>query len=101
MYRILSLLFIALAIVAFTSRPLLAGKEMVYEVKVVTVGDGKITVIFKGEDKEYPHDLAKDAKITLDGKKAKLEDLKKGYQAKVTMDDKHLITKIEATSKGK
>jgi hypothetical protein len=99
--RIPFLAVLAVALVVLAGPALLAADDKIHEVKVVKAGDGKITVIFKGEDKEYPHDVAKDAKITLDGKKAKLEDLKKGYQAKVTMNDKHVITKIEAKSKDK
>jgi len=45
--------------------------------------------------------VAKDAKITLDDKKAKLEELKEGFPAKVTLDDKFVVTKIDAKSKKK
>jgi hypothetical protein len=47
-----------------------------------------------------PH--PKDAKVTRDGKDAKLSDLKKGDKVTVTVDkkgDKNVITKIEAKSK--
>jgi hypothetical protein len=41
-------------------------------------------------------------KITCDGKKCKLEDLKEGFTVKVTMSqDESMVTKIEAKSKGR
>jgi hypothetical protein len=99
--RIPCLLIVAVALVALAGRPLLAAEDKVQEAHVVKVADGKITLHFKGADKPHTHDVAKDATITLDGKKAKLEDLKEDFSAKVTMDDKHVITKIEAKSKDK
>lgn len=99
--RIPFLLVASVALVALTGLPLGAADEKVHDAHVVKVAEGKITLHFKGADKPHTHDVAKDAKITLDGKKAKLEDLKEDFSAKVTMDDKHVITKIEARSKGK
>jgi hypothetical protein len=99
MYRMLSLSVAALALVLFAVNPTRAD-ESVHEGHVVKVAAGKLTMT--GEDKkEHTHDVAKDAAITLDGKKAKLEDLKPHMHAKVTMDDKHTITKIEAHSQDK
>jgi hypothetical protein len=96
--RVLSLSFGALALVAFVGAPALAADEKAaHEGHVVKVAAGKLTMT--GSDKkEHIHDVAKDAEITLDGKKAKLEDLKPHAHVKVTMDDKHTITKIEAHS---
>ena len=101
--RIPCLLIVAAALVALAGRPLLAADDKAHEheAHVVKVADGKITLHFKGADKPHTHDVAKDAAITLDGKKAKLEDLKEDFPVKVTMDDKHVITKIEARSKDK
>ena len=45
--------------------------------------------------------MAKDAKITLDDKKAKLEDVKEGFHVSVTMNAEFVLTKIEAKSKAK
>jgi hypothetical protein len=101
MFRTLSLLFVSLALIGLAGLPLLAADEKFHEAHVVKVGDGKITLHFKNAEKPHTHEVAKDAKITLDGKKAKLEDLKEDFSAKVVMDDKHVITKIEAKSKGK
>jgi hypothetical protein len=99
--RVLSLCFAALALVAFAGAPALAADEKTaHDGHVVKVAHGKLTMT--GEDKrEHTHDVAKDAAITLDGKKAKLEDLKPHTHVKVTMDDKHTVTKIEAHSHDK
>jgi hypothetical protein len=98
--RILAL-SVALVAVSLAGLPLHAADDKVYEGHIVkvNVAESQITLHFKGADKPHTHDVAKDAKITLDGKKAKLEDLKEGFSAKFTMDDKHVITKIEAKSK--
>ena len=99
MSRIPFLAATAMAFVVLAGPQLLAVEEKVHEVTVVKAGDGKITLTFKGDEKKHDHDVAKDAEITLDGKKAELEDLKEGFPAKVTLDDKFLVHKIEAKSK--
>jgi hypothetical protein len=96
--RIPCLVVVAVALVALAGLPLRAAGDKVYEGHVVKVTEGKITVHFKGANTPHTHDVAKDATITLDGKKAKLEDLKEDFAVKVTMDDKFVITKIEAKS---
>ena len=101
MFRIPFLLFAAVAMVAMVGLPLRAADEKLHEATVVKVGDGKITLTFKGDAKKHTHDVAKDAKIILDDKKAKLEELKEGFPVKVAWDDTFVITKIEAESKGK
>lgn len=76
-------------------------KDAVHEGHVVKVADGKLTMV-GADKKEATHPVAKDAKVTLDGKDAKLEDLKKHTPVKVTMKEeggKHTVTKIEATTK--
>ena len=93
MYRMLSLSVAALAL--FAAGPAVSDdKGTVHDGHVVKVAPGKLTMAGK-DKKEHTHDVAKDAAITLDGKKAKLEDLKPHTHVKVTMDDKHTITKIE------
>ena len=101
MYRILSVMFVATAMFALVGLPLLAQDEKVHQATVVKAGKGKITLTFKGDDSKHTHDVAKDAKITLDDKMAKLEELKEGFPVRATMDDKFVITKIDAKSKTK
>ncbi len=92
---------VVVALVALAGLPLLAADDKAKEATVVKAGDGKITLTFKGDDKKHTHDVAEDAKITLDDKKVKLEELKEGFPANVTMDDKFVVTKIDAHSKKK
>ena len=100
MFRIPFLAIMAVALFALAGPSLRAADDMVHEATVVKAGEGKITLTFKGDEKKHTHDVAKDAKITLDGKDAKLEDLKEGATVKATMDDKFVVHKIEAKSKG-
>ena len=97
--RIPYLVIMAVALLALAGTTLYAAEDKVHEATVVKAGDGKITLTFKGDDQKHTHDVAKDARITLDDKKAKLEELKEGFPVKVTWDDKFVITKIEAKSK--
>lgn len=78
---------------------LLAVKIRVYEVTVVKAGVGKMTLTLKGIGYKHTYDVATDVTITLDDKKANLEELKEGFPANVTMDNKFIVTRIEATSK--
>ena len=59
-------------------------KDDVHHGHVVKVADGKLTMV--GDDKkEVTHEVAKDAKITLDGKDAKLGDIAKGALVTFTL----------------
>lgn len=67
----------------------------------VQVKDGKLTLTSKGSDKKNTFDIAKDSTVSLDGKAAKLDDLKEGFTIVVMLGEKHVVTKIEALSKPK
>lgn len=99
MSRIPFLAILAVALVALAGLSVRAADDKVHEVTIVKAGDGKITMTMKGDEKKHNHDVAKDAKITLDDKASKLEELKEGFPAKVTMDDKFVVHKIDAKSK--
>jgi hypothetical protein len=69
------------------------------KVKEVKAADGKLIMTDKDGKNEHSHFVAKDAKITVDGKPGKLEDLKPGQVIRVTTkkkDDKVLAVAIEA-----
>jgi hypothetical protein len=68
---------------------------------VVKAGEGKLVLTAKGQQKQLTRNVAKDAPVTLDGKPAKLEDLKEGFHVAVALGPKHVVTKIEAHSKAK
>lgn len=99
MSRILPLCFAVLTLAVLASQPVLAANEETHEGMVVKAGGAKLTMTMKGEEKEHTHTVAKDAKITLDGKAVKLEDLKKGFHVEVTVHGEHGIVKIAAHSK--
>lgn len=100
MFRMLSMSFVAMALAVSMSQASLA-EEKAHEGLVVKVAEGKLTMTMLDGSKEHTHDITKDTKVTLDDKPAKLEDLKKGFQIKVTMKDEKVVTKIDAHSKKK
>jgi hypothetical protein len=95
--RSLPFLLAMLALVLYAVEPAYAHDKA--EGTVVKAGEGKLTA--KGKNQEHTHDVAKEATVTLDGKPAKLEDLKEGFHVVVMFGEKHVITKIEAHSKAK
>jgi hypothetical protein len=102
---LVALAFVALAL--FVMQPALAAdqkdKESTHEGKVVKAGNGQLMMTDLTGANRHTHKVAADAKITLDGKEAKLEDLKEGYNVKVTFtgsgDKDTTATKIDARSK--
>ncbi len=67
------------------------------EGKVVSVTGDKLTSTC-GKGQEHHHIVAKDAKVTCDGKASKLSDLKAGTSVRMTTckDDKNKVTAIES-----
>jgi len=93
----------ALAAVALVvwAVPAFADEEKAgtHEGKVVKVEAGKLTMSDKEGKNQHTHAVPATAQITLDGKAAKLEDIKAGAKVKVTTEkvgDKIQVTKIEA-----
>ena len=68
-----------------------------HEGKVVSVAGDKLTTTCS-EGKEHCHTVAKDAKVTCDGKASKASDLKAGADVRVTThkDDKTVATAVES-----
>ena len=96
MFRLFSILLVGLILTS----PAFAADE-VHEGKVLLAKDGKITLQDKDGNSEV-FTVAADAKITLDGKPAKLGDLANGNVAKVTVKtvgDKKTAIIIEAKEK--
>ena len=92
--------FALLAVVALVAwaAPVYGEEEVkagTHEGKVVKVEAGKLTMTDKDGKNEHSHAVAKDAKITIDGKDGKLTDLKKGDKITVTMGADKKVTKIE------
>jgi hypothetical protein len=78
---------IALAVVAaiLVSNTCWAADPVTHEGMVLSAGGGKLTMKDKG-GKEMTHAVGSEAKITVNGKPGKLEDLKLGTPIRVTTD---------------
>lgn len=99
--RSVALLFAVVALSLLLSQSSWSGDDKPHHGTVVKVADGKLTMTFKGDKKQHTHEVAKDAKITVDEKNAKLDDLKEGFHVHVWMNSTHALTKIEAKSSTK
>ncbi len=94
--RPVTTMLVAFALAACFSQRASAHEDR--EGKVVKAGDAKLTMTVKDEKKDQVLDVAKDAKIKLDGKAAKLDDLKAGFGVTVTIHKREII-EIDARSK--
>jgi hypothetical protein len=73
--------------------------DKTHEGKVVSAGNGKLVMTDNDGKNEHTHAIAATTKITLDGKDAKLADLKAGDNIKVTQDGTGAVTAVAATTK--
>lgn len=73
-----------------------AEKDQIHDGLVVSVGDGKLVMTDKDAKNEHTHTIATTTKITLDGKTAKLTELKKGDSVKVTTSSAGAVTMVDA-----
>ena len=101
-YQTISLGSIALAVLAGSAAAFTAedAKEVTHDGTIVSITSTELVMKAK-DDKEHTHTLAKDAKLTLDGKTCKAEDLKAGLKIRVTTKtaDDNVATNVEAISK--
>src|SRR3954464_12592864 len=97
MWRFLILLTAGVLMTSILSNDVLAA-DIIHEGKVSTAGQGKIAIIAKnGDNKQF--DVADDAKITLNGKPAKLSDVEVGDVVTLTVKErqgKQVAVVIEA-----
>jgi len=102
MFRSLALVAaVAVGFALVGGHALAAEEKTIDNLKIGKVDGTKITVESDKGDK-HTAEVAGDAKITLDGKAAKLSELKEGTKVKVTIkkdDGKITVLKIEASSK--
>ena len=98
-FRCVPVFLAALTLLLYAASPTLAHEKE--EGTVVKAGEGKLVLTTKGQQKQVTREVAKDAPVNLDGKPAKLEDLKEGFHVAVALGPKHVVTKIEAHSKAK
>ncbi len=100
-YQTISMSAIALAVLARSAMAFTAeeAKETMHDGTIVSITSTEL--VMKSNDKEHTHTLAKHAKMTLDGKDCKAEDLKAGLKIRVTTKngDAKDATNVEAISK--
>lgn len=84
------------ALVALVSGPACAA-DKTHEGTVVSAAEGKLVMTDKEGKNEHSHVIAAGTKVTLDGKDAKLVELKKGDAVQVTMDPEGQVVAIAAT----
>jgi formylmethanofuran dehydrogenase subunit D len=64
---------------------------------IVSVAEGKLVMSDADGKNEHTHAIGLTAKITLNGKEAKLADLKKGDKVKVTASEDGKVSAVAAT----
>ena len=64
---------------------------------IVSVAEGKLVMSDADGKNEHTHNIGPTSKITLNGKEAKLADLKKGDKVKVTAGEDGKVTAVAAT----
>jgi sporulation protein YlmC with PRC-barrel domain len=92
-------LSIVVAVLGLVSAAILAAEK--HEGKVVEAGDGKLVMTDTDGTNQHAHTVPTDATITLDGKTASLDDLKKGITVEISTDKKNgdsVVTRIVARS---
>src|SRR5262245_10381211 len=97
MFARMMTLVVAEGVMAACAARLGAIDDKTHEGKVVTVGEGKLVMADKDGTNEHTHMIPETAKITLDGKAAKLFDLKKNDLVLVTVDGGGKVTTVAAT----
>ena len=92
--RILTGLVVISALVVLV--PQCWAEEKSHEGTVVSTAEGKLVMTDKDGKNEHTHMIAATTNVTLNGKAAKITDLKKGDSVKVTMDAGK-VTAVAAT----
>jgi hypothetical protein len=78
--------------------PILAADDAkTHDGLVVSSAEGKLVMSDKEGKNEHTHQIGADCKVTLDGKAAKITDLKKGDKVKVTTGDGGKVLSVAAT----
>ena len=94
-------LALATAVVGANPAQMVRAIDEIHEGKVVSVGDGKLTVLDRRDDDNDTFVVTASTKITRNGKPAKLSDIQLGDMASVTatsQDGMLLAKEITAAS---
>ena len=92
--RILTSVFVVVVVAALASNSW--AQEKSHEGTVVSTAEGKLVMADKEGKNEHTHMIAATTSVTLNGKAAKITDLKKGDAVKVTLDSGK-VTAVAAT----
>ena len=92
--KILTGLVVIVAVVALASQS--GAEEKSHQGTVVSAAEGKLVMADKDGKNEHTHMIAATTNVTLNGKAAKITDLKKGDTVKVTVDSGK-VTTVAAT----
>jgi biopolymer transport protein ExbD len=98
--RLLNVVLVLVA-AAVVHTALIRAEERAVECTVVQAGDGKMTVTDPGGNQKTAA-VARDAKITLDGKECKWSDLKSGMKVRLSVrkeGGQPVIVGVEVVSK--
>jgi hypothetical protein len=98
MFKLTALLLVVAATTMVATGAVYAAEKS-HDGKVVSVSEGKLVMTDNDGKNEHSHKIETTSKITLDGKAAKLSDLKAGDQIKVTQDDAGKVTAVAAMRK--
>jgi hypothetical protein len=88
---------LALVVALVVLTPSAWAADKTHDGIVVSTAEGKLVMTDKDGKNEHTHTIGAAAKITLDGKAAKLADLKKGDAVKVTAGEDGAVKSVAAT----
>ena len=101
LHRLLPAVLVLTAVILLVGAPGLAQvKEGTHEGVVVKAGGEKLVMTDKDGKNQHIHTVSKTAKITLDNKEVRLDELRKGFSVMVTIEkeaNQLVATKIAAT----
>jgi hypothetical protein len=95
-YRVIPCVLFAVVCLLGTTA-LAADDAKTHDGLVVSSAEGKLVMSDKEGKNEHTHQIGADCKVTLDGKAAKITDLKKGDKVKVTTGDGGKVSAVAAT----
>lgn len=95
MFRLLPCFLFAIAVL--TAGTVQAADEKSHDGVVISAAEGKLVMSDKDGKNEHSHEIGAECKVTLDGKAAKIAELKKGDKVKVTVGEGGKVSAVAAT----
>jgi hypothetical protein len=97
LYRAIPCVLFAVVCLLVAGPVMAADDAKTHDGLVVSSAEGKLVMSDKDGKNEHTHQIGADSKITLDGKAAKITDLKKGDKVKVTTGEGGKVLAVAAT----